>query len=181
MVEPYVKRHYKYPLNIPTYTDPDTRTEYQYDSTGHALYKARKHFMDWSRQHDGARSQDFRDASITDPGYLGVKGAGKGIHDVGGILLSTYILGKMGTGGDAAAIALAALDSKGKSYDDHLKPYMEKSEEEMWKSPVYQEMRQQGFKKSTSILQTGSETGKQRSGRKIKRIGKSKSSRLINP
>lgn len=79
MVEPVIKLHYQLPWKIsPAYTDPDTQTRYQCDPPGHKLCQGKQSFREWSKQHEEARSDDYKNASLSKPRYIGVKGAAAG-------------------------------------------------------------------------------------------------------
>ena len=145
MVEPFAKKHYQYPWKSnPRYTDPETKIEYEFDPMEYGLYRFRQQFRDESKKHEDARSEDFDQASVTNPGYLGVKVAGKGAQDIMALLGTAWILKFLGAAGIVGEVALGALNGKGKRYDEHMDEVMKKSEEDMWKNGAYREMRKAG-------------------------------------
>ena len=145
MVEPFAKKHYQYPWKSnPRYTDPETKIEYEFDPMEYGLYRFRQQFRDESKKHEDARSKDFDQASLTNPGYLGVKVAGKGAQDIMALLGTAWILKFLGAAGIVGEVALGALNGKGKRYDEHMDEVMKKSEEDMWKNGAYREMRKAG-------------------------------------
>ena len=145
MVEPFAKKHYQYPWKSnPRYTDPETKIEYEFDPMEYGLYRFRQQFRDESKKHEDARSKDFDQASVTNPGYLGVKVAGKGAQDIMALLGTAWILKFLGAAGIVGEVALGALNGKGKRYDEHMDEVMKKSEEDMWKNGAYREMRKAG-------------------------------------
>ena len=145
MVEPFAKKHYQYPWKSNRrYTDPETKIEYEFDPMEYGLYRFRQQFRDESKKHEDARSEDFDQASLTNPGYLGVKVAGKGAQDIMALLGTAWILKFLGAAGIVGEVALGALNGKGKRYDEHMDEVMKKSEEDMWKNGAYREMRKAG-------------------------------------
>ena len=110
----------------------------------YGLYRFRQQFRDESKKHEDARSEDFDQASVTNPGYLGVKVAGKGAQDIMALLGTAWILKFLGAAGIVGEVALGALNGKGKRYDEHMDDVMKKSEEDMWKNGAYREMRKAG-------------------------------------
>ena len=145
MVEPFAKKHYQYPWKSnPRYTDPETKIEYEFDPMEYGLYRFRQQFRDESKKHEDARSEDFDQASLTNPGYLGVKVAGKGAQDIMALLGTAWVLKFLGAAGTVGEVALGALNGKGKRYDEHMDDVMKKSEEDMWKNGAYREMRKAG-------------------------------------
>ena len=110
----------------------------------YGLYRFRQQFRDESKKHEDARSEDFDQASVTNPGYLGVKVAGKGAQDIMALLGTAWILKFLGAAGIVGEVALGALNGKGKRYDEHMDEVMKKSEEDMWKNGAYREMRKAG-------------------------------------
>ena len=110
----------------------------------YGLYRFRQQFRDESKKHEDARSKDFDQASLTNPGYLGVKVAGKGAQDIMALLGTAWILKFLGAAGIVGEVALGALNGKGKRYDEHMDEVMNKSEEDMWKNGAYREMRKAG-------------------------------------
>ena len=145
MVEPFVKKHYQFPWKTnPRYTDPETGIEYEFDPMEYGLYRFRQQFRDESKNHEEARSEDFDQASVANPGYLGMKAAGKGAQDIMALLGTGWIIRNLGPAGIAGEMALGALNGKGKQYDEHMDEVMKKSEEAMWKNGVYREMRKAG-------------------------------------
>ena len=110
----------------------------------YGLYRFRQQFRDESQKHEDARSKDFDQASVTNPGYLGVKVAGKGAQDIMALLGTAWILKFLGAAGIVGEVALGALNGKGKRYDEHMDEVMKKSEEDMWKNGAYREMRKAG-------------------------------------
>ena len=145
MVEPFAKKHYQYPWKSnPRYTDPETKIEYEFDPMEYGLYRFRQQFRDESKKHEDARSEDFDQASVTNPGYLGYKIAGKGAQDIMALLGTAWVLKFLGAAGTVGEVALGALNGKGKKYDEHMNEVMKKSEEDMWKNGAYREMRKAG-------------------------------------
>jgi hypothetical protein len=110
----------------------------------YGLYRFRQQFRDESKKHEDARSEDFDQASVTNPGYLGVKVAGKGAQDIMALLGTAWIIKNMGPLGIVGELTLGALNGKGKRYDEHMDEVMKKSEEDMWKNGAYREMRKAG-------------------------------------
>ena len=110
----------------------------------YGLYRFRQQFRDESKKHEDARSKDFDQASLTNPGYLGVKVAGKGAQDIMALLGTAWILKFLGAAGIVGEVALGALNGKGKRYDEHMDEVRKKSEEDMWKNGAYREMRKAG-------------------------------------
>ena len=110
----------------------------------YGLYRFRQQFRDESKKHEDARSEDFDQASLTNPGYLGVKVAGKGAQDIMALLGTAWVLKFLGAAGTVGEVALGALNGKGKKYDEHMDDVMKKSEEDMWKNGAYREMRKAG-------------------------------------
>ena len=145
MVEPFAKKHYQYPWKSnPRYTDPETKIEYEFDPMEYGLYRFRQQFRDESKNHENARSKDFDQASLSNPGYLGVKAAGKGAQDILALLGTAWVIKNLGPAGIVGELALGGLNGKGKQYDDHMDESMKKSEEDMWKNGAYREMREAG-------------------------------------
>ena len=110
----------------------------------YGLYRFRQQFRDESKKHEDARSKDFNQASLTNPGYLGVKVAGKGAQDIMALLGTAWVIKNMGPLGIVGELTLGALNGKGKKYDEHMDEVMKKSEEDMWKNGAYREMRKAG-------------------------------------
>ena len=145
MVEPFVKKHYQYPWKSnPRYTDPETKIEYEFDPMEYGLYHFRQYFRDESKNHENARSQDFNEAGLTKPDYLGVKAAGKGAQDILALLGTGWVIKNLGPAGIMGELTLGALNGKGKKYDEHMDEIMKKSEDDMWKNGAYREMRKAG-------------------------------------
>ena len=136
MAEPLIKKHYQWKIS-PGYTDPQTKIEYEYDPLGHKLYQARQSFREWSKEHEKARSRDYDKASLTNPGYIGVKGAGTIAEDIMSTMLLGLIFGRVGKIADFGAAAIAAMNGKGKKYDELMDGHMAKSGDEMLENPIY--------------------------------------------
>lgn len=145
MIEPVVKKHYEMPWNPFCYTDPTTGIEYQFDPAGYRLYQYRQYFREQAKQHEKARSEDFKKTGISNPGYLGVKEAGTVAQNLATLLVTGWVLEQLGVVGDLGTLALGALNGKGQSYDDHMDRYMKKSEEGMSENEVYRAMRKDGL------------------------------------
>ncbi len=119
--------------------------EYEFDPMEYGLYRFRQQFRDESKKHEDARSKDFNQASVTNPGYLGYKIAGKGAQDITALLGTAWIMKFLGAAGTVGEVALGALNGKGKKYDEHMDEVMKKSEDDMWKNGAYRDMRQGGL------------------------------------
>ena len=110
----------------------------------YGLYHFRQYFRDESKNHENARSQDFNEAGLAKPDYLGVKAAGKGAQDILALLGTGWVIKNLGPAGIMGELTLGALNGKGKKYDEHMDEIMKKSEDDMWKNGAYREMRKAG-------------------------------------
>ena len=116
---------------------------YTRDVTGYSGYKIKKYFRDKLREHLDARSEDNTNASLNNPGYLSVKGAGTFIREFPHALAGAAMASRV-KGGTAAVIlsgtegAMAAVTER---IDKEMERLIAKPEEEMLQNPDYVRIR----------------------------------------
>ena len=115
------------------------------DTTGFSGYKIKKYFRDKAREHLDSRSEDNNNASLNNPGYLSVKGAGTFIRELPHALAGAAMASRV-KGGAAAMIlsgtegAMAAVTER---IDREMDRLAAKPEEEMLLNPDYVRIRKE--------------------------------------
>lgn len=124
------------------------------------LYTFQEPFHEKARHFRAARSDDFKNASIENPGYLPVKLIGEEIIEDWSSTLGTTGIGKLfykggklflkegklvRNVGKFLGVATAIQIDYARQYHTFMDKWMNKSEEEMWKNEAYREMRRQNI------------------------------------
>ncbi len=107
------------------------------------------------RAHQAALSDDFRNASLDNPGYLPVKVAGKGIEKLVTLLGTALLLKRMGLAGAIPAMVAGGWEGYTGDYNDSLMNIIDVPEEELMKNPAYAQLRQEGWSDLDARLEVG--------------------------
>ncbi len=141
------------------YVDKKGLTYYK-EPGAYFLYTFQEPFHEKARHFRAARSDDFKNASIENPGYLPVKLIGEEIIEDWSSTLGTTGIGKLfykggklflkegklvRNVGKFLGVATAIQIDYARQYRTLMDKWMNKPEEEMWKDEAYREMRRQNI------------------------------------
>ena len=117
---------------------------YVRDLTGYSGFKLKKYFREKAKGHLESRSQDNQNASLDNPGYLSVKGAGEFLRELPHTLAGNALAARV-KGGTAALIiggVEGGMAAYTKRIDTEMDRLMAKPEEDMLGNPDYVRIRQ---------------------------------------
>ena len=125
--------------------DPETLLEYRRNPVKLLGYRFSKWFGENKQFHGDARSEDFKNTSLTRPAYLPVQFIGKRLEDWVSLAATLYLLSQTGPASSRIGMALAALNGQLKGYEEKMDELETVPEEKMLEHPVYCRLRQLGW------------------------------------
>ena len=125
--------------------DPETLIEYRRNPVKLLGYRFSKWFGENKQFHGDARSEDFKNTSLTRPAYLPVQFIGKRLEDWVSLAATLYLLSQTGPASSRIGMALAALNGQLKGYEEKMDELETVPEEKMLEHPVYCRLRQLGW------------------------------------